>query len=207
MPLTGPLICPAALAHRLLGMKHLIFPTVAQADAFVQDLQSQGVIQPEMGQTSFRRRSAAGTMGGATTQTTQTQTVTTEYVDGGGDGEDVAKGALGGTALGAVAGVAAGAVVAATGGLAAVPVLLGMGALGSGIGAAAGAAEGAVHGDGMETRQAHRSHDQGYDLDDTHYDTMHSTVETGGRAIAIEDSVPMDIVEAAAARHGGRFVS
>ncbi|MBB5233713.1 hypothetical protein [Deinococcus budaensis] len=185
-------------------MKHLIFPTVAQADAFVQDLQSQGVIQPEMGQTSFRRRTSAGMTGGVGTQTTQT--VTTEYVDGGGDGEDMAKGALGGTALGAVAGVAAGAVVAATGGLAAVPVLLGMGALGSGIGAAAGAAEGAVNGDGMVTRQAH-DHNAGYDLDDTHYDTMNSTVETGGRAIAIEDSVPSDIVEAAAARHGGRFVS
>jgi len=187
-------------------MKHLIFPTVAQADAFVQDLQSQGVIQPEMGQTSFRRRSEAGSMGGATTGTQQTQTVTTEYVDGGGDGEDMAKGALGGTAVGAVAGAAAGALVVATGGLAAVPVLLGMGALGSGIGAAAGAAEGAVSGDGMVTRQA-QDHAGGYDVDDSHYDTMSSTVETGGRAIAIEDSIPADIVEAAASRHGGRFVS
>lgn len=187
-------------------MKHLIFPTVAQADAFVQDLQSQGAIQPEMGQTSFRRRTSAGMTGAATTPVAQTKTVTTEYVDGGGDGEDVAKGALGGTALGAVAGVAAGAVVVATGGLAAVPVLLGMGALGSGIGAAAGAAEGAVNGDGMVTRQA-QDYGAGYDLDDTHYDTMNSSVETGGRAIAIEDSVPADIVEAAAARHGGRFVS
>lgn len=186
-------------------MKHLIFPTVAQADAFVQNLQSQGVIQPESGQTSFRRRTSAAGMGGTTTQTTQTQTQTTEYVDGGGDAEDMGKGALGGTAVGAVAGVAAGAIVAATGGLAAVPVLLGMGALGSGIGAAAGAAEGAVNGDGMVTRQAY-NHDAGYDIDDTNYDTMSSTVETGGRAIAVEDSVPADIVEAAAARHGGRFV-
>ncbi|MDL2345955.1 hypothetical protein QOL99_17640, partial [Deinococcus sp. MIMF12] len=102
--------------------------------------------------------------------------------------------------------VAAGAVVAATGGLAAVPVLLGMGALGSGLGAAAGTADAAVHGDGMETRVA-RSYDDRYEVDDTHYDEMHSTVEGGGRAIAIEDDVPMDVVEAAMARHGGRFVN
>lgn len=187
-------------------MRHLIFPTVAQADAFVQDLQSQGVIQPEMGQTSFQRRSSAGSMGTATTQTTAATATTTEYVDGGGDGADMAGGALKGTALGAVAGVAAGAVVAATGGLAAVPVLLGMGALGSGLGAAAGTADAAVHGDGMETRVA-RSYDDRYEVDDTHYDEMHSTVEGGGRAIAIEDDVPMDVVEAAMARHGGRFVN
>ncbi|MDL2344232.1 hypothetical protein QOL99_08710, partial [Deinococcus sp. MIMF12] len=85
-------------------MRHLIFPTVAQADAFVQDLQSQGVIQPEMGQTSFQRRSSAGSMGTATTQTTAATATTTEYVDGGGDGADMAGGALKGTALGAVAG-------------------------------------------------------------------------------------------------------
>ncbi|MCP2014245.1 hypothetical protein L1280_001382 [Deinococcus sp. HSC-46F16] len=200
-------------------MRHLIFPTVAQADAFVQDLLSQGVIQPEMGQTSFQRRTAAGSMGGTGMGTTTTQTsaataTTTEYVDGGGDGQDMAGGALKGTALGAVAGVAAGAVVAATGGLAAVPVLLGMGALGSGIGAAAGTADAAVHGDGMETRVAGsgeaagtRSYEDRYEFEDTHYNDMQSTVDAGGRAIAIEDDVPMDVVEAAMARHGGRFVN
>lgn len=201
-------------------MRHLIFPTVAQADAFVQDLLSQGVIQPEMGQTSFQRRTSAGTMGGTggvATTTTQTNTATattTEYVDGGGDGADMAGGALKGTALGAVAGVAAGAVVAATGGLAAVPVLLGMGALGSGIGAAAGTADAAVHGDGMETRVAAqgeaagpRSYEDRYEFEETHYNDLQSTVDAGGRAIAIEDDVPMDVVEAAMARHGGRFVN
>ncbi|KEF33962.1 MULTISPECIES: hypothetical protein [Deinococcus] len=195
-------------------MRHLIFPTVAQADAFVQDLLSQGVIQPEMGQTSFGRRSATTTDMGtaATPATTQTATqTTTEYVDGGGDAADMAGGALKGTALGAVAGVAAGAVVAATGGLAAVPVLLGMGALGSGIGAAAGTADAAVHGDGMETRVAAqgetRRYDDRYDLDDTHYNEIQSAVDAGGRAIAIEDDVPLDVVEATMARHGGRFVN
>lgn len=200
-------------------MRHLIFPTVAQADAFVQDLQSQGVIQPEMGQTSFQRRSSAEGMNSTGMSTTTTQTnaataTTTEYVDGGGDGQDMAGGALKGTALGAVAGVAAGAVVAATGGLAAVPVLLGMGALGSGIGAAAGTADAAVNGDGMETRVAAsgntenvRSYEDRYEFEDTHYNDMQSTVDAGGRAIAIEDDVPMDVVEAAMARHGGRFVN
>lgn len=195
-------------------MRHLIFPTVAQADAFVQDLQSQGVIQPEMGQTSFQRRSSGGNVGTTTTQATQTTAATattTEYVDGGGDGADMAGGALKGTALGAVAGVAAGAVVAATGGLAAVPVLLGMGALGSGLGAAAGTADAAVHGDGMETRVAAsgdaRRYEDRYDFDDTHYSDIQTTVDAGGRAIAIEDDVPMDVVEAAMTRHGGRFVN
>lgn len=192
-------------------MRHLIFPTVAQADAFVQDLMSQGVIQPEMGQTSFQRRSSVSSMDTTTTQTSAATATTTEYVDGGGDGQDMAGGALKGTALGAVAGVAAGAVVAATGGLAAVPVLLGMGALGSGLGAAAGTADAAVHGDGMETRVAGqggtRNYDERYEFEDTHYNDIQSTVDAGGRAIAIEDDVPLDVVEAAMARHGGRFVN
>ena len=58
-------------------MKHLLFPTVAQADAFVQDLQAQGVIQPEMGQTSLNRSggvaSGMSSTGGMSTTTTTTR--------------------------------------------------------------------------------------------------------------------------------------
>ncbi|MFD1730243.1 hypothetical protein ACFSC4_02605 [Deinococcus malanensis] len=179
-------------------MKHLVFPTTAQADAFIADLRSQGVIQPEVGQTSFHRRSDLGS--GQTSTGKQTQVVTTEIVDGGGDAGDIAGGALKGGVIGTVAGLAAGAVVAATGGLAAVPVVLGLG-----VGAAAGAADGAVHGDGMQKHVKGR-YDDRYSLDDDHYDRIQSEVGTEGRAVAVEDQVPADVVQAAAARHGGRFV-
>lgn len=179
-------------------MKHLIFPTTAQADAFIADLRSQGLIHPEVGQTSFHRRSDLQSGRGSTG--TQTRVVTTEIVDGGGDAGDITGGALKGGVIGTVAGLAAGAVVAASGGLAAIPVILGLG-----IGAAAGAADGAVHGDGMQDHARGRYEDR-YDLDDDHYDRIQSGVGTDGRVVAIEDEVPAEAVEASAARHGGRVV-
>ncbi|WP_293910096.1 hypothetical protein [Deinococcus sp.] len=174
-------------------MKHLIFPTVAQADAFVQDLQSQGVIRPEMGNRSVNRQNSD--MG---TGTINTDTA----VMGGGTAEDAGEGAVKGTGVGLVAGAVAGVVATvvataatvATGGLA-LPVILGMAALGSGVGAGVGAIGGAA---GVD--------ETGYHVSDDHYDRMSQTMNTGGRAIAVEDSVPNDVVQAAATRHGGQFV-
>ncbi|MEF2280196.1 hypothetical protein V3W47_18030 [Deinococcus sp. YIM 134068] len=198
-------------------MKHLLFPTVAQADAFVQDLQSQGVIQPEMGQTSLNRRggmSGSTSMGGASTGGTsgmgsETGTTTTvveqgnQYVEGG-TAEDAGDGAIKGTGVGAAVGTVVGAVATvATGGLAAVPVILGMAALGSGVGAGVGAAGGAAKSEGEGAMGGYES---SYDVDDDQYDRLHGGTSSGGRAIAVDDSVPQDVVEAAATRHGGQFV-
>ncbi|MFC4639399.1 hypothetical protein [Deinococcus hohokamensis] len=178
-------------------MKHFVFPSKDKADAFIADLQRQGVVEQEVGHTSFHRRSAV--QGAATS--TEMQTVTTEVVDGGGDAGDMAGGALKGGAIGTVAGLAAGALVAATGGLAAIPVVLGLG-----VGAAAGMADGAVHGHGME-EHAGRRYEENYHLEDAHYDRLQSEMGTEGVPVAVEDAVPADIVEATAARHGGRMVS
>lgn len=163
-------------------MKHLIFPSKEQADAFIEDLRAQGLIQPEIGHTTLNRR---------VTETTQTQT---HSVEGGGTAEDAGEGAIEGTGVGAAVGAVAGVVATvATGGLA-LPVILGMTALGSGVGAAVGAVGGAAGVD--ET--------SGY-VEEERYNRLNEGV-TGGRAVAVEDSVPADAVEAAAARHGGQFV-
>lgn len=186
-------------------MKHLVFPTVADADAFIADLKAQNVVGDVSGTTSFQRRSNS-----VSTPSTTSTTTTTEQVvvaEGGGDGKEIAAGAVTGGALGTAAGLAAGAAVAATGGLAAIPVILGLG-----IGAAAGAATGAVAGHGLDDDAAAevaggtRRYESSYTLDDDHYDRINTAVGTDGRAVAVEDNIPTDIVEATAARHNGRFV-
>ena len=37
-------------------MKHILFPTVSAADAFIADLQARGVVQPEVGTMNMSRR-------------------------------------------------------------------------------------------------------------------------------------------------------
>ena len=169
-------------------MKHLIFPTTAEADAFVQDLQSQGVIQPEMQQRTFGRAGMA---------TDRTDTLGSAATDDAAEsaGEGAIEGTGVGAVVGAVAGVVATATTVATGGLA-LPVILGMTALGSGVGAGVGAIGGAAEADG-----------EGYTLQDEHYDTINNTMQSGGRAIAVDDSVPMDAVQAAMNRHNGRMIA
>ncbi|UTA51350.1 hypothetical protein MSS93_03410 [Deinococcus radiodurans] len=57
-------------------MKHILFPTVSAADAFIADLQSRGVVQPQVGTMNMSRRvqqAAGDTMSTGTT----TGTVTT----------------------------------------------------------------------------------------------------------------------------------
>ncbi|GGK30294.1 hypothetical protein GCM10008955_25080 [Deinococcus malanensis] len=186
------------------AMKHIIFPTVADADAFISDLQQRGVVRQEVGSTTLNRRSSTST----------TTTTTESYGDGDGasaGAEDAGAGAVKGTGVGAVVGAGAGvlsaagvvgtaAATAATGGLA-LPVILGMTALGAGVGAAVGATGGAMGVD--ENRDGLTA---GYDVDDTHYDTMHNTMSGGGRAVAVEDAVPSDVLEEVMRRHNGQFV-
>lgn len=179
-------------------MRHLLFPTTSQADAFVQDLQSQGAIRPEQGQTNFGRRGAAttGTMGAGSTDAA--------YNGGTADpaAEEAGEGAVEGTGVGAVVGAVAGVVAtAATGGAAAIPILLGMTALGSGVGAGVGAIGGAVDADADGTGAY-----SDYNYTDEQYNRISSGTDSGGRAIAVDDSVPSDVVDAAAKRHGGEFV-
>lgn len=184
-------------------MKHLVFPTKADADAFIADLQAQNVVESVTGTTSLRRQSE---MAAPTQTVAHTATETTVVAEGGGDGKDVATGALAGGALGTAAGLAAGAAVAATGGLAAIPIVLGLG-----VGAAAGAAAGAVGGHGLDDDAARAAantqrYQDTYAVEDDYYDRLHTAVGNDGRAVAVEDNIPADIVEAAAARHNGRFV-
>ncbi|WP_135228340.1 hypothetical protein [Deinococcus fonticola] len=184
-------------------MKHYVFPTVSDADAFIADLKAQNVVGDVSGQTSYHRRTELQTT--PTTTTTATTTEQAVVAEAGGDGKDVAAGAVTGGALGTAAGLAAGALVAATGGLAAIPVVLGLG-----IGAAAGAATGAVSGHGLDDDAAAevaggtRRYQDSYTLENDEYDRLHGAVSNDGRLVAVEDNIPADIVAATAARHNGR---
>ncbi|WP_291425272.1 hypothetical protein [Deinococcus sp.] len=179
-------------------MKHILFPTVADADAFIADLQSQGVVAPTVGTTTLNRRTAPVATDATTT------TATTAVVEGGGTPEDAGAGAVKGTGVGALVGAAAGIIgagaVVATGGLA-LPVILGMTALGSGVGAAVGAAGGAAGVDETGSGYAATT------VDDHYYDHLNTTVGNGGRAVAVDDNVATDVLNAAVARHNGQFVS
>lgn len=198
-------------AHQTEAMKHYIFPTAADADAFITDLQSQGVVRPEVGTTNYRR---AGTVSTPATGYTDPAlgTAAPAYVEGSGTAEDAAAGAVKGTGVGAAVGATAGvlgtagalgaaAATVATGGLA-LPLILGMTALGAGVGAAVGGVGGAAGVD--ET-----GHGEGYDYyeqNDTRYNEVETATNAGGRAVAVDDSVPADVVAAAAGRHNGRLV-
>ncbi|GGN41840.1 MULTISPECIES: hypothetical protein [Deinococcus] len=181
-------------------MKHILFPTAAAADAFTADLQAQGVIAPTMGSSTYTRRSAAT---GVADRADGPGSLTMDGDGVGGTPEDAGAGAVKGTGVGAVVGAAAGILATgatiATGGLA-LPVILGMTALGSGVGAAVGATGGAMGVD--ETGKV----DDRYDVDDTYYDRMDSTINSGGRVVAVHDSVPQDVLMDAVARHGGEIV-
>ena len=189
---------------RLWNMKHIMFPTVAAADAFVAEMQQRGM---SLGNATYSRRGgAADSSMGASTDTTYTGNASA-------GAEDAGAGAVKGTGVGAVAGAAAGflgtagaiAAGVATGGLA-VPVILGMAALGSGVGAAVGATGGAMGIDeNRDGRTADAGYDDRYEASDSYYDRMNSTVNSGGRVVAVQDDVPADVMDVAV-RHGGEVV-
>lgn len=183
-----------------------MFPTAADADAFLADVQQQGAT---LGNATYTRRGTA-TDGTYADGTYADGTVTG---DAGAGAEDAGAGAVKGTGVGAVVGAAAGflatagtvAAGVATGGLA-VPVILGMAALGSGVGAAVGATGGAM---GIDENRDGRTADTGtgdyYEADDSYYDRMDSTMSGGGRVVAVQDPVPANVMDAAT-RHGGEVV-
>jgi hypothetical protein len=198
-------------------MKHILFPTTAQADAFISDLQAQGAVAPTLGRSTYNRHSE---LSGTAAAGGDARTYDSDAYDSGPSAaaEDAGAGAVKGTGVGAVVGAGAGLLgtagtvagvgaTVATGGLA-IPVILGMAALGAGVGAAVGAAGGAAGVDeNHDGRTADDDRDYGtYGVNDDYYDRLHSTVNEGGRAVAVEDDVPYDVVAEAAKRHGGEFV-
>jgi hypothetical protein len=132
----------------------------------------------------------------------------------GGTPEDAGAGAIKGTeaglAVGAVAGVltttgvlgvaAATAATVATGGLA-LPVILGMAALGAGVGAAVGGVGGAA---GVD--ETHGAGNHAYEVDHGHYDNVNARMEQGHHVVAVDDSIPAGLLEETCARHGGHFI-
>ncbi|WP_424952859.1 hypothetical protein [Deinococcus sp.] len=191
-------------------MKHILFPTVAAADAFIADLQSRGAVKPEIGTTTFNRRSAGPV--GTTVPSTSTDYDAAGGMNGG-TAEDAGAGAVKGTVAGVLSGAAIGAIgtatgligataaTVATGGLA-LPVILGMAALGSGVGAAVGAAGGAAGID--ETGEG--THHAGSELDDDAYNRIDTGVSAGGRAVAVDEHVDPAVLEEAMRAHDGHFV-
>ena len=178
-------------------MRHIAFPTEQAAVSFQQDLISQGLASPEMGRATMSSRANTGV-------------VDTH----GGTPEDAGAGAIKGTeaglAVGAVAGVltttgvlgvaAATAATVATGGLA-LPVILGMAALGAGVGAAVGGVGGAA---GVD--ETHGAGHSAYEVDHGQYNDVQTRMEQGQHVIAVDDSVPTAQLEATCIRHGGHFI-
>jgi hypothetical protein len=178
-------------------MRHIAFPTEQDAVAFQQDLVAQGLAHPELGRASVSPRAAA---------------VVTE--PHGGTPEDAGMGAIKGTeaglAVGAVAGVltttgilgaaAATAATVATGGLA-LPVILGMAALGAGVGAAVGGVGGAAGVDESNVAGHHA-----YEVDHGHYAEVSSRMGQGQHVVAVDDSIPMAVLEETCMRHRGHAI-
>lgn len=193
-------------------MKHILFPTVAAADAFVSDLQARGVVQSEVASGTFNRRTSLAEVAADGPLLTAESGQAT---NAGGTAEDAGAGAVKGTVAGLVSGAAIGAIgtatgligataaTVATGGLA-LPVILGMAALGSGVGAAVGGIGGAAGVDETDDRRTGGSYDD--QLDDDRYDRMSSGVASGGRAVAVDDNIPQDVLEEVMRAHDGHYV-
>lgn len=179
-------------------MRYVTFPSKNDADAFVASL-----AQEQAGMLSNRHlRFTPGTTVTPGGQTLITDKDGNRYVaTDGGTADDAGQGAIKGTGVGAVVGAVAGTIATvATGGLA-LPLVLGMAVLGSGVGASVGAVGGALGVDEtpgdtlLGTKEV-------IDLNDEDRDLIY--VRGGeGRAIAVDDSVPLDVVERLSGQHGG----
>jgi len=181
-------------------MKHIAFPTERDANAFQQDLVSQGLANPQYGRVSLNAAAAESNT----------------HVVEGGTPEDAGAGAIKGTeaglAVGAAAGVlsvlgvlGAGAATLATGGLA-LPVILGMAALGSGVGAAVGAVGGAAGVDETHDGTAASSAVHAHTVDPVSYTAVQDRMQKGEYVIAVDDSVAIADLQAMAAAHHGHVI-
>jgi len=77
---------------------------------------------------------------------------------------------------------------------------------GAGVGAAVGAAGGAAGAESDASGGTAARYSSNYAVDDAHYDQMNQGVAAGGRAVAIEESVPQGALDAALQRHGGHLI-
>lgn len=190
-------------------MKHFVFPTAQQADAFANDLKAQGLVREDFGRHAYTRGTTDTFAGRSTgTQYTADHYAAGTYADPNANGETVGDEAAKGAAAGAITGAAAGltgaalagatAATVATGGLAA--PLIGLTLLGTGVGAAVGAA-----GEAAREADATTTYDT-FDTPETHYGTLNETYQAGGRAVAVDETVNEAAVMETAARHGGRLV-
>lgn len=189
-------------------MRYLTFPTAQHAQAFTEELTAA-----QLGQVSAEHHTlnTPGVMNGTVTGTTSrgeeiiTAADGRQYVDaGGGTADDAGMGAIKGTGAGAAVGIAAGAVATiATGGLA-LPLILGLGALGSAVGASVGAVGGALGVDEtpgtslLGTREV-------VDLNDDDQQVIYIS-GSEGRAVAVDEDIPLNELQAIMQRHGGTLV-
>ncbi|WP_261665339.1 hypothetical protein [Deinococcus sp. Marseille-Q6407] len=163
-------------------MQHFVFPSNDHAQAFIQDVQAAGISPAHIHLANVRP-----------VETTEQTTV----VDGT-PAMTPGEGATSGIGAGALVGAAAGiAVTIATGGLGAVPLILGFSALGAATGGVSGAVEGAV-----ETATAGPD---GY-LDETRRHQIVQHIQEGGQSLAVDDVTNTDLVNSLAVKHGGQLV-
>lgn len=193
------MVCRLVTA-KLTDMKHFVFPTVADANNFANELKRAGLVREERHHAYSRGTTDTFTGRRAGTAYTPAHYERGVYQEESDVAEEAAKGAGAGAVVGAGAALlgaaaTAGATLAtvATGGLAA--PLIGLTLLGAGTGAAVGAAG-----------EAMREADDTYDVGETHYGTLSETYNAGGRAVAVDDSVDSAAVMATAERFGGRLV-
>lgn len=180
-------------------MKHVAFPTEQDLNAFAAEMVQAGVAREGTGHATVNRRES-----GATTPAYNAGVTGEPAAEGAGEG--AVKGTGVGLAVGATAGVlttagvlgtaAATAATVATGGLA-LPVILGMAALGAGAGAVVGGVGGAA---GAE------EHHHAYDVEGGHYDALHTHVNEGRHVIAVEDSIPVNVLNEVISRHHGHLI-
>jgi len=170
-------------------MRHVIFETQEKADAFIADLTTQ------TGGTSATGRPRA-------------------HVEAPGEveadlhrdtpAEEVAEGAVNGTFAGGIAGGVIGllgiVIAGALTGGAAVPVILGMVAVGAGVGAATGAVGGVVgveeHGT-LGEYQVHRHQ----------YEELHGALQSGHTPVAVDPSIPENLLTRVMTAHEGRLLT
>lgn len=175
----------------MLGhMQRLTFPTPEAAQAFLTELRTQ----------HFTAGSPA-----AATLPDGREIITAEdgraYVDaGGGTADDAGVGAMKGSGVGVVAGVIGGTIATVmTGGLA-LPVILGMAALGSGVGAAVGAVGGAAGVD--ETEGSTLLGTEEVTLDEATQAQL-GGLTNDGRSVMVHDQADLAALTPVAERHGG----
>lgn len=163
-------------------MKKLTFPDTAHADAFLAELRASGIKPATAHLTPMTREEAQDSL----TMPDRDKTVA---------------GAFAGAGLGVAAGIAG---VVLSGGVLAVPILLGSVALGAGLGTAAGQdvdiKEQQLESVGVDADNVTPPMVQ--QVDDHHYDALRSAAEGGQGVVLLQEDASPELV-ALAAKHGG----